>query len=102
MNHKFNQILYLNSSSDSSIRFLINCTCNGNKPALLAPIAPTSVIVVAIPTAPLGKGSGLRFTLSNIKLSPGDTEKDLTNKKKTFITIETTDQDLLSIELKLS
>ena len=82
MNHKFNQILYLNSSSDSSIRFLINCTWNGNKPALLAPIAPTSVIVVAIPTAPLGKGSGLRFTLSNIKLSPGDTEKDLTNKKK--------------------
>ena len=67
---------YLNSSSDSSIRFLMNCTWNGNIPAL--PTAPatsgTHLLEDAIPTVPLGKGSTLCFVLSNIKLWAGDTE----------------------------
>lgn len=54
----------------------MNCTWNGNIPAL--PTAPatseTHSLEVAMPTAPLGKGSVLCFMLSNIELWLGDTE----------------------------
>lgn len=49
----------------------MNCTWNGNNPALLAVLAASSATwVVAMPTATLGKGSTLCFALSNIELWP--------------------------------
>ena len=71
--------LYLNSSSDSSIKFLMNCTWNGNIPAAVSLEAPASSVADsfrgAIATAPLGKGSILCFMLSNMKLWAVDSEK---------------------------
>lgn len=69
--------LYLNSSKDSSIRFFINSTWNGNIPTALpvAPaVSPAGSPDKVRPVAPLGKVSVLCFTLSNIKLCAGDTE----------------------------
>ena len=82
---QFCPLLYLNSSSDSSIKFLMNCTWNGDNAALLAVLAASwATWVVAMPTATSGKGSTLCFALSNIELWPGESKEKLKNNLLIF------------------